>query len=157
MARLVLDVVAVLAIAAVLFVTLNNPTRQETTTMAAAKPWIPEAVTLDESWTVVGIGKRWIDLGAHAVWTSLGCTEPAQYAACEDVAMRVLSVVQPIRDHEIRTAITAEVRAELEPPIDRVRRLHSHDESILEPGKWCPACGHETPCPTIQALNGTLG
>lgn len=45
------------------------------------------------------------------------------------------------------------VRAELEPAIDAVRRLHTQDDSLLTPGKWCPSCGHETPCPTIRALN----
>lgn len=44
---------------------------------------------------------------------------------------------------------------ELAPAVDRVRRLHSQNEaSILAPGKWCPACGQETPCPTIRALKG---
>lgn len=50
----------------------------------------------------------------------------------------------------------AKARAELEPPIDRVRRLHSQDDDYLRPGRWCPACGYETPCPTIRALNGAL-
>lgn len=48
-----------------------------------------------------------------------------------------------------------EARSELEPAIDAVRRLHTQDDSHLAPGKWCPSCGHETPCPTIRALNET--
>lgn len=42
--------------------------------------------------------------------------------------------------------------AELEAAIDRVCRLHAQDDSLLAPGRWCPACGNETPCPTIRAL-----
>ena len=44
--------------------------------------------------------------------------------------------------------------AELEAVVDRVRHLHSQDDSLLEPGRWCPGCGYEVPCPTIRALNG---
>lgn len=44
---------------------------------------------------------------------------------------------------------------ELEAAIDRVRRLHGQYTAFgLAPGKWCPACGDEEPCPTIRALNG---
>lgn len=58
-----------------------------------------------------------------------------------------------VRAH--RMEVIDRTRAELEPSIDRVRRLHSQSEdSILAPGRWCPACGQETPCPTIRALRG---
>ncbi len=43
---------------------------------------------------------------------------------------------------------------ELEAAVDRVRHLHSQNSTILAPGKWCPGCGYEVPCPTIRALNG---
>lgn len=36
----------------------------------------------------------------------------------------------------------------------RVRALHSQSDDLLAPGKWCPACGEESPCSTIRALDG---
>lgn len=41
---------------------------------------------------------------------------------------------------------------ELEAALDRVRRLHSQPADYLAPGRWCPSCGEEEPCPTIRAL-----
>lgn len=72
----------------------------------------------------------------------------------EEVLVAVAAIA---RGHRWDAADEAarQVRAELEPPIDRVRRLHSQTEDLLlTPGRWCPACGHETPCPTIRALRG---
>lgn len=45
-------------------------------------------------------------------------------------------------------------RDELEAAVDRVRRLHDQDESVLARGAWCPADGQPEPCKTVQALNG---
>lgn len=42
----------------------------------------------------------------------------------------------------------------LEGAVDRVRRLHDQDESLIARGTWCPADGQPEPCKTIQALNG---
>lgn len=42
---------------------------------------------------------------------------------------------------------------ELEAAVDRVRYRHSqHEDPILAPGRWCPACGREAPCPTLRDL-----
>lgn len=45
-------------------------------------------------------------------------------------------------------------RTELAAAVDRVRRLHDQDDSVLARGAWCPADGQPEPCKTIQALNG---
>jgi hypothetical protein len=43
---------------------------------------------------------------------------------------------------------------ELEAAVDRVRRLHDQDDSILARGTWCPADGEPEPCKTQRALAG---
>lgn len=43
-------------------------------------------------------------------------------------------------------------RDEAHAALDRVRRLHSQDTSLLLPGEWCPACGDAMPCSTIRAM-----
>lgn len=43
---------------------------------------------------------------------------------------------------------------ELEAAVDRVRRLHDQDDSVLARGAWCPADGQPEPCQTTRALNG---
>jgi hypothetical protein len=85
--------------------------------------------------------------------------EHSELAGAEIPETVLIAVGTIVRAHRMQAADEAGslVRAELEPPLDRVRRLHSQNEdSILAPGRWCPACGHETPCPTTRALNGAL-
>lgn len=69
----------------------------------------------------------------------------------EDLAEECRRQLQSLRRQNDR--LTTQV-AELEPAVDRVRRLHSQDTSVLAAGEWCPGCGHEEPCPTTRALNG---
>lgn len=59
----------------------------------------------------------------------------------------------PDRAESAAAVASAVVRSELEPPIDRVRALHTQDTSLLEEGRWCPADGQEVPCSTIRALD----
>lgn len=54
------------------------------------------------------------------------------------------------RDRAVTEAL--EDVADYRAAIERVQALHTQTSDIgLAPGKWCPACGQETPCQTILA------
>lgn len=95
------------------------------------------AADVREGLLEVGIG----GFKAH----SLGLTEAQMLAV---LASAMEDLVQSI----VRARAADPHVLELEAAVDRVRRLHHQDDSLLAPGRWCPACGQETPCSTIRAL-----
>lgn len=106
------------------------------------------ARALWETYGEVSDGQGWDQLSSpqRSLWRSTA------KVALSDVVSEI--VTRNVAAAEEEATRLAEHVAELEPALDRVRRLHSQDDSLLEPGKWCPGCGHEEPCPTIRALKG---
>lgn len=85
----------------------------------------------ESAWVHVGPG--WLEAIAEHLVDELGWIPPEALAQLQ-------------REHD-----------ELEAAVDRIRRLHDQDDSVLARGTWCPADGEPEPCKTVRALNGPPG
>jgi hypothetical protein len=85
----------------------------------------------------------------HTIW---GAGDWEQDEILERVAELLVDELGWIPPEALETL--EQERTELAAAVDRVRRLHDQDDSILARGAWCPADGQPEPCKTIRALNG---